>query len=61
VAGRSASYEPRRPGDSLLYRIVQEHWETFRADAGRLRDGEGLPAFVNDEFENFLRCAHKKH
>ena len=32
------------------------HWETFRADAGRLRDGEGLPAFVEDEFRSFLRC-----
>jgi hypothetical protein len=56
VAGRSTSYEPRRPGEGLLYRIVQEHWETFRADAGRLRDGDGLPAFVQDEFQNFLRC-----
>ncbi len=56
MAGRSASYEPRRPGEGLLYRIVQEHWETFRAEAGRLRDGEGLPAFVDDEFQNFLRC-----
>jgi hypothetical protein len=35
---------------------VQEHWETFRADAGKLRDGEGLPTFVHDEFQNFLRC-----
>jgi hypothetical protein len=56
VAGRSASYAPRRPADSLLYRIVQEHWETFRSTAGRLRDGEGLPAFVEDEFRTFLRC-----
>lgn len=56
MAVRSASYEPRRPGGSLLYRIVQEHWETFRAEAGRLRGGDGLPAFVTDEFQNFLRC-----
>jgi hypothetical protein len=56
VAGRSASYEPRRPDESLLYEIVQKHWESFRADAGRLRDGEGLPAFVEDEFRTFLRC-----
>jgi hypothetical protein len=56
VASRSASYEPRRPCAGLLYRIVQEHWETLRADAGRLRDGEGLPSFVEDEFRNFLRC-----
>ena len=56
MAGRSSSYEPRRPGASLLYQIVQEHWETFRAEAGRLRDGEGLPAFVTEEFQSFLRC-----
>jgi hypothetical protein len=56
VASSSAAYEARRPGDTLLYRIVQEHWETFRADAGRLRDGDGLPGFVEDEFRNFLRC-----
>jgi dipeptidyl aminopeptidase/acylaminoacyl peptidase len=35
---------------------VQAHFETFRAQAASLRDGEGLPRFVEDEFRDFLRC-----
>jgi len=34
-----------------LYGIVRDHFETFRA----LRDGEGLPRFVQQEFRDFLR------
>lgn len=44
MARPSPRYEPQRPRN-LLYRIVQEPWETFRLDAGRLRDGEGLPGY----------------
>jgi hypothetical protein len=40
----------------VLYRIVREHFETFRAQAATLRDGEGLPRFVEEEFRMFLRC-----
>jgi hypothetical protein len=32
------------------------YFETFRAQAAALRDGEGLPRFVEDEFQAFLRC-----
>lgn len=39
-----------------MYRLVQEHWETFRAEAAHLRDDAGLSGFVEDEFRNFLRC-----
>jgi hypothetical protein len=52
----SARYEPRHPAESVLYRIVHEHVETFRSEAARLRDGEGLPRFVEDEFRDYLRC-----
>ena len=30
--------------------------ETFRTQAASLRDGEGLPRFVEHEFRDFLRC-----
>ncbi|MGE0445040.1 MAG: transposase [Vicinamibacterales bacterium] len=40
----------------MLYQIVRDHFETFRAEAAQLRDGEGLPRFVEEEFEAFLRC-----
>ena len=52
----SAHYEPRRPREDALYQIVQAHFETFRAQAASLRDGEGLPRFVEGEFRGFLRC-----
>ena len=33
-----------------LYQIVHDHFETFRAEAARLRDGDGLPRFVEHAF-----------
>jgi hypothetical protein len=35
---------------------VHDHFETFRAQAASLRDGEGLPRFVEQEFRDFLQC-----
>ena len=29
-----------------LHQLVRDHFETFRAQAARLRDGQGLPRFV---------------
>ncbi len=52
----SASYERRSPEASVLYRIVRDHFETFRALAASLRDGAGLPRFVDQAFTEFLRC-----
>ncbi len=52
----SGPYARRDPAASVLYQVVRDHYETFRAEATRLRDGEGLPRFVRDEFEAFLRC-----
>jgi len=52
----SGAYAPREPAASVLYQVVRDHYETFRVEAARLRDGEGLPRFVEDEFEAFLRC-----
>ena len=30
--------------------IVRDHFETFRTEAARVREGEGLPRFVEEEF-----------
>jgi ribosomal protein S27AE len=35
---------------------VQGHLETFLAQAARLRDGDGVPQFVERGFRDFLRC-----
>jgi hypothetical protein len=56
VAAPSTTYELRRPAQGPLYQIVHEHFETFRAQAASLRDGEGLPQFVEQEFRDFLQC-----
>jgi hypothetical protein len=56
VALASAEYEPRSPGTTVLHQIVRDHFETFRAEAAQLRDGEGLPAFVERAFRGFLQC-----
>ena len=50
------AYTPRDPMASVLYAVVREHVETFRVGAARLRDGQGLPRFVDAEFAAFLRC-----
>ena len=56
VAQPSTTYEPRRPAQQVLHQIVREHFETFRVQAASLRDGEGLPGFVEREFRDFLTC-----
>lgn len=56
MAAPSTSYEPRCPAQSALHRIVHDHFETFRSQVSGLRDGEGLPRFVEQEFRDFLQC-----
>ena len=56
ITPRPRSYEPRCPAQGALYQIVRDHFEIFRAQAASLRDGEGLPRFVEQEFRDFLQC-----
>ena len=42
VGEATVAYAPRDPAQSALYQVVRDHFETFRAEAGSLRDGEGL-------------------
>ena len=56
VVRPSARYEPRSPAQSVVYQIVRDHLETLRAQAAQAGHGEGLPRFIEDEFEGFLRC-----
>ena len=44
------------PSQGVVYQVVRDHFETFRAQAAGLRGGEGLPRFVEEEFLAFLRC-----
>jgi len=41
---------------------VQRHWPTFEADVEWANSaGEGLPAFVREELEAYLRCGIPAH
>ena len=51
----SVPYERRRPDETTLYQVIQEHVETFFAQV-ELETGAGLPQFVKDEFDAFLDC-----
>jgi hypothetical protein len=61
AVARSSRYEPRSPAQGVLYQVVREYYETFRAQAERMGDGGGLPRFVQAEFEDFLRCGRHRN
>ena len=59
-AGRRIHYERRRPEETTLYQLVQEHLETFLAQV-EAETGAGLPDFVKEEFDAFLECGILAH
>jgi hypothetical protein len=52
AAGARVHYERRRPEETTLYQLVQEHLETFLAQV-EAETGAGLPDFVKEEFDAF--------
>ena len=54
-AARRVHYERRRPEDTVLYPLVQEHLDTFLAQV-ELETRAGLPEFAKEEFDAFLDC-----
>ena len=52
-------YRPCRPEETVLYRVLQEHLETFieRTESG----GRELPAFVKKELRGYLECGILAH
>ena len=55
AAASPPQYQRRRPEQTPLYRLVQQHYETFAAEVA------GLPQFVKDEFEAYLDCGILAH
>ena len=51
----TAEYVPRRPHETVLYRIVQEHLATFLEHTERTYSAP-LPKYVVDTFEDYLVC-----
>jgi hypothetical protein len=63
-AGDSAAarYRPRRPSESVLYRCVQEHFETWLAHCRDGHDDEwSVPEYVEREFRRYLDCGILAH
>jgi ribosomal protein S27E len=59
-AGRRVHYERRRPEDTVLYQLVQEHLKTFLVQV-ELETGAGLSEFVKEEFDAFLQSGILAH
>ena len=53
AAPRTTGYERRQPEQTLLYQVVAREWPSF---CERAELEGGLPKFVVDEFEAYLRC-----
>jgi len=45
-----ATYEPRDPSPTVLYRVIAAYLETFLASFDADPDAKGLPAYVEREF-----------
>jgi hypothetical protein len=58
---RLGSYQRREPENTLLHRVVREHWKTFLAEVAARTDGSTLPGHVTAEFERYLRCGILAH
>jgi len=55
-AGR---YQRHRPEQTLLYQIVEAYYPAFKAHLAA--QGRGLPEYVEQEFEDYLRCGRLEH
>ncbi len=51
----------RRPEDSVLYHVLQQHLTTFLHQASESHDGTGIPRFVEKELRAFLKCGVLAH
>ncbi len=61
MAPAIATYTPRDPSQTVLYHVIAEHLETFLASLNAAPDATGLPAYVEREFYDYLRCGILAH
>src|SRR5947209_15958316 len=61
MAPALATYEPRDPSRTVLYRVVADHLETFLASLDADPDATGLPAYVQRELYDYLQCGILAH
>ena len=51
----------RQPEQSVLYQVLQQHLETFLAQAEDPETGRDLPRFVTRELRDYLQCGILAH
>jgi Putative transposase/Transposase zinc-binding domain len=61
MAPALVTYEPRDPSRTVLYHVIADHLETFLASLDADPDATGLPAYVEREFYDYLRCGILAH
>jgi len=61
MAPAIATYTPRDPSHTVLYHVIAEHLETFLASCHDDPESSGLPAYVEREFYDYLRCGIPAH
>lgn len=54
-AAKAAEYVPRKPQDTVLHRLVREHYATFVAHT-EATYAAPLPRYVVNAFERYLAC-----
>ena len=53
------AYERHRPEQTLLYKLVEEHYPALVEQLGQ--QGKCLPAHVCKEFDDYLKCGRLEH
>jgi hypothetical protein len=61
MAPAIATYEPRAPSRTVLYKVIADHLATFLASFEADPDATGLPAYVEREFYDYLQCGILAH
>ena len=61
MAPAVATYEPRDPSRTILYKVIAAHLETFLASLDADPATKGLPAYVQREFYAYLQCGILAH
>src|SRR5262247_4122368 len=56
MAPALATYEPRDPSRTVLYKVIADHLETFLASCEADPDATGLPAYVQRALYDYLQC-----
>ena len=54
MAPAMATYEPRDPSRTVLYKVIADHLETFLAALADDPAATGLPAYVQREFYDYF-------